>query len=91
MTGTDDERGWDSDLEDHGAPGFDEDGLVESDPEGDLLPCPCCGAMVYDDSERCPHCGDWIMPLASTARGKSRVWILAAVLAIIALLLWILR
>ncbi|MCP4248024.1 MAG: hypothetical protein GY778_13335 [bacterium] len=69
---------------------------VEGDPEvdddateDDQLPCPACGAMVYDDTDRCPHCGDWIMPLAAAAGRKSRLWIAVVVLMIIALLTWI--
>ena len=23
----------------------------------DVMPCPACGAEIYEDSERCPKCG----------------------------------
>ena len=81
MSWQDEDREWESELE---GEIFDQD----DDPEGDQLPCPSCGAMIYDDTDRCPHCGDWVMPLASAARGKSWVWIVAAILAVIALILW---
>ena len=90
MTRPDDEQEWEPELQDevydevHDEV-FDED----DDPGGDQLPCPSCGAPVYDDTDRCPHCGDWIMPLASAARSKSWVWIVAAVLVVIAMLCWI--
>lgn len=78
MTYTDDQDQWTSDLE------------PDHDPETDQLPCPSCGAMVYDDTDRCPHCGDWIMPMAASARSRSGIWIVAAIMAIIAVLLWVL-
>ena len=33
------------------------------DAESETLPCPACGQPVYEDVDRCPYCGDWIMPL----------------------------
>ena len=77
----------DEDEQDQWTPDTDQD----YDPDGDQLPCPSCGAMVYDDTDRCPHCGDWIMPLAASARSGRTIWIIAAVLAIIGMLLWTLR
>ncbi len=58
-------------------------------PESEMLPCPSCGAEVYEETQRCPHCGDWIMPLAGSTRRKRRVWIIAALLAIIAILAFV--
>ena len=26
------------------------------------LPCPSCGEGVYEDADRCPHCGDFVTP-----------------------------
>jgi hypothetical protein len=55
------------------------------DDEGDLTPCPSCGAQVYEESQKCPQCGEWIVPRLSTS--KNPVWILAAILAILAMIL----
>ena len=71
-----------------GEPEWSPDFEDDDEPEDDQLPCPSCGAMVYDDTDRCPHCGDWIMPLASAAGRKSRLWIVAAILVIIAMVIW---
>ena len=76
MTCTNDQDQWAGELDD------------DHDPDADQLPCPSCGAMFYDDTDRCPHCGDWIMPLAASARSKSRIWIIAAILAVIGMLIW---
>ncbi|HUU83671.1 MAG TPA: hypothetical protein VM243_09225 [Phycisphaerae bacterium] len=75
---------YDDDEEQDWTPDLDE----EQDSEADQLPCPSCGAMVYDDTDRCPHCGDWIMPLSASAGSRSGIWIVAALLAIIGLLVW---
>ena len=85
MTRPDDEREWEPEPQDEV---YDEVSDEDDDPGGDQLPCPSCGAPVYDDTDRCPRCGDWIMPLASAARSKSRVWIVGGVLLVIAVLCW---
>ena len=41
------------------------------DDHPEVLPCPSCGAEVHEETQRCPHCGDWIMPLAASARNRS--------------------
>jgi uncharacterized protein (DUF983 family) len=63
---------------------------AEDDPEADLLVCPFCGARVYDDTEKCPHCGDWIRPEYPTRTSGSFFLIAIVVLLVIGLLLWIL-
>jgi len=57
------------------------------DDDDDTLPCPACGAAVYDDTDRCPHCGQWIMPLNASSR-PNRVVLIVAVLMIVLMLLW---
>ena len=68
----------------------DDEDAVDSygfdDEENEVLPCPSCGLPVYEDAERCPHCGDWIMPLAA-ASGRP-FWVrIVGVIVVIALLL----
>ena len=67
------------------------DDADEDDPEGDLLPCPSCGEMIYDDTDRCPYCGNWVMPMAAASSRRSRVWLVAVILVIISFLVWFLR
>lgn len=33
---------------------------AEDDPDGDVLPCPYCGASIYDDAVQCPKCGEYL-------------------------------
>lgn len=63
---------------------------ADDDPEADLLLCPSCGARVFDDTEKCPHCGDWIAPEYPSKAGGSFFLIAIVVLLVIGLLLWIL-
>jgi len=44
------------------------------DSSSDTLPCPACRMMVYDDTDRCPHCGQWIMPLAGYRSHRKQIW-----------------
>ncbi len=69
---------FDYDEDDRDAP-LEED-LVEPDVEDQFLPCPSCGAMVFEDAEKCPRCGDWITPFSGGDR-LHWVWLVAAVLA----------
>ena len=46
----------------------DEDEWVEdadNDEESsqDLLVCPSCHHPVHEETQQCPHCGDWITPV----------------------------
>lgn len=68
---------------------YDLDDEAAGDAEDDQLPCPSCGRLIFEDSERCPHCGDWVMPLAAAAgKRKTRIWWTALALAVILLVTW---
>ncbi len=62
-----------------------EDDLIDDhdEDEADVLPCPSCGQMVYEDSDQCPYCGDWIIPLS----GQPRWTRLVGAMLVVALLL----
>ena len=44
---------------------YDEDEWAHDEDEGedDLLVCPSCSQAVHEDTQQCPHCGDWIIPV----------------------------
>ena len=75
---------------------WDHDDSLEQGPAGDdlngdstdLLPCPACGAAIYEDSERCPRCGRWVIPLAGHARRRGTIWWVGAGLALLGMLAW---
>lgn len=51
------------------------------DESTETLPCPQCGAQVYEEAERCPVCGTYIIQ-ASVWTGRPGWWILLALLGI---------
>lgn len=66
--------------------------LVEGEDETDTptSECPHCEAEVYEDTEHCPSCGEWLTR-QELADNPSPPWAMViAVLAIVALLLWLL-
>jgi len=68
---------------------WDDEGVADSDEADadDGLICPHCRGDVHEDSQKCPHCGDWITPVDPAERGKRWVWLAAAVLVVIAFLM----
>ncbi len=60
----------------------------ESDDDADdLLSCPSCKQDVHEDTQQCPHCGQWIIPVDSSGRWKNTVWTIAAILVILSFVL----
>lgn len=48
--------------DDRDAPQADDlDDASDDDASTDCGECPSCGALVYEFSEQCPNCGDWIV------------------------------
>ena len=68
---------------------YPDEELVDEEEESgdDLLLCPSCRASVHEDTQQCPHCGDWITPVWPQERSKRLVWLVAAVLVIVALIM----
>ncbi len=54
----------------------------EDDSENDLLECPICHRSVHEDTQQCPHCGDWIEPVYPGERGKKRFWAIVVALIV---------
>lgn len=61
---------------------------AEDEEENEEYICPSCGRGVHEETQRCPHCGDWIMPANPRAQNRSTIYILIIVLATLALLAW---
>lgn len=57
------------------------------DGEEDLMVCPSCRAKVHEDTQQCPQCGDWIVPVYPDARWKRWVWLVAVILIVLAFIL----
>ncbi len=70
--------------------GFDEDEFPDENDDDDLtetVPCPSCGADVYEDAEQCPYCGSYITSSTSPWGGRSVWWVALAVLGLVATIL----
>jgi hypothetical protein len=64
--------------------------LVDEEAQGiATVPCPQCDRPIPDFADRCPYCGEWVVQGGKpglSARGV--LFIIIAVLVILALLLW---
>ena len=57
-----------------------------SDPEDDLVPCPQCKKMIYEDAELCPYCDQYVTPF-STANTSRPPWIIITALVLLVIML----
>ncbi len=75
----------DDDLDETEDP--DESDQDDEDDPSDVVTCPRCGREVYEHADRCPHCGEYVTP----GTASSRPWwvIVAAILTLLAILLWL--
>jgi len=52
--------------------------------DDDLLPCPECGAEIFDDAEQCPHCGWYVTPFRTRVDSR-RQWVAIVLLVLMSL------
>lgn len=65
----------------------DESDQDAGDEAVQTLPCPRCGGEIYEDADRCPRCGEYVV---AGQRASGSLWrIVAAVMALLAVLLWL--
>ncbi len=65
-----DESDWDSTEDWNEA---ESDDFAEDD-DADFVDCPACHKPIYEDSERCPYCGDYVTQSTAIWANKPR-WI----------------
>jgi hypothetical protein len=61
-----------------------------ADDERALVPCPHCRAEIDEEAEQCPRCGLFLSREDAPPQGKSAVWIVLMVLALLAALAMVL-
>ena len=57
------------------------------DDDTETLPCPECGADIYEDADQCPVCGMFVVHSTRVWTGKSAWWIALALLGVLAVIL----
>jgi predicted RNA-binding Zn-ribbon protein involved in translation (DUF1610 family) len=81
MRGDDTEGDWEGDdPDDWDVEDAEED--LDDDGETAVLPCPACGAEVYEDAERCPRCGEYIVRRLRGWEGRPWWWVPLGLLGI---------
>jgi endogenous inhibitor of DNA gyrase (YacG/DUF329 family) len=50
----------------------------------ETVPCPHCGADIYEDAVRCPACGTYVTHTTSPWVGRPVWWIVLALLGVLA-------
>ena len=71
---------------------WEESSEWEEDSSDDLVetvPCPRCGAEIYEDAVRCPACGEYVTHSTSPWIGRPGWWVALALLGILATI-WVL-
>ena len=70
---------------------WDDEDWPDDDDTVETIPCPNCRADVYEEAERCPACGEYIVRDTSVLSGKPAWYVVGAVLGIIAVIIVLLR
>ena len=81
---------WDADDDWNGPDAEGLDDQVDDPADETTVPCPACGADIYDDAVRCPVCGEYITlndSSVATPFGWSRGIVAILVVAVIAAML----
>jgi len=74
-----------------------DDASWEQDDNGECggdeptIPCPYCRREIYDDSVRCPHCGEYLSDEDAPPPRKPWWIVVGAVLCLLVVWLWIAR
>lgn len=63
---------------------WEEDWPDDDDAETLTRPCSSCGADIYEDAERCPICGEYVVASTRVWDGKPNWWIVLGGLGIVA-------
>ncbi|MBX3418363.1 MAG: hypothetical protein KF851_12235 [Pirellulaceae bacterium] len=55
--------------------------------ETDVVPCPACGSMIYEDAEQCPSCGEYVIQPSRKPSLLATVVIVTLILALLVMTL----
>ena len=69
---------------------FDDNDAEDYGEDESTIPCPHCGADVFDDAEQCPSCGEWLVGERRPTTGrKGWFFLFGLVLVALVILAWI--
>lgn len=72
-------------------PDEDADGDLLDDSEFVVAKCPKCGGPLFEDADRCNHCGHWIIHHSSIWEGRGLWYLTLALLGVAAVIyFWVL-
>jgi predicted nucleic acid-binding Zn ribbon protein len=69
---------------------WDGDWGDDADSDDDVISCPYCERPIYEESERCPHCGQYISEEDAPSKPKPLWIILGALACLLVVVVWIL-
>jgi hypothetical protein len=84
-----DERGWEEDWDGDDLDSDDSNGDHEDGEQEPTIPCPYCRREIFEDSVRCPHCGEYLTAEDVPAGPKPWWIILGVLLCLAAIWVWI--
>ena len=63
----------------------------DGDDEGITIPCPHCKRPIYEDSYRCPYCGNYLSEEETTSSRSGKPWwiVLGVLLVFYVIYRWI--
>lgn len=64
----------------------DEYDYETGDDESETVPCPSCGEPIYEDSEHCPYCGEYVTFSTSAWEGRPLWWIVQGLIGVAAVI-----
>jgi hypothetical protein len=65
-----------------------DDDLDVGGGDSETVPCPECGKPVYEQADRCPNCGNFIIAGNPTQRQPRWVLVVAILMIFVVLVVW---
>lgn len=78
---------YDDDYQDDALDEYPDPSDWDDSDEVEEVPCSGCGALIAEDSVRCPICGEYVTEDHNVWQGKPWWWIVLGVLGIAAMIL----
>jgi len=68
-----------------------EDDEFDSEDGNDTIPCPYCQEPIHEDSQRCPHCENYISREDAPPARKPPWIVLGLLVCLLIVILWIMN